>query len=106
MIAIVRICCRNYVHDTSHRSCLPIYWVAIVRLLLFVFLDDFERKKSSCHYQIQFYSTCSCTTKSDDIMCRYLSRLNTTAARRVVSQNDLQHRGFVSCKAPNRTCIF
>ena len=32
----------NYTRYTLHRSCLPIYGTAIVRLLSFLFLDDFE----------------------------------------------------------------
>ena len=42
MIAIVGICYINYAHYSLYRSCLPIYGIAIVRLLLFLFLDDFE----------------------------------------------------------------
>ena len=33
---------RNYAHYTLYRSCLPIYVIAIVRSLSFLFLDDFE----------------------------------------------------------------
>ena len=33
---------RNYVYYTLYRSCLLIYAVAIVRLLSFLFIDDFE----------------------------------------------------------------
>ena len=39
MITIVRISYRNY---TFYRSCLPIYGIAIVRSLSFLFLDDFK----------------------------------------------------------------
>ena len=42
MIAIVGICYRNYAHYTLYRSCLPINGIAVVRLLSFLFLDDFE----------------------------------------------------------------
>ena len=42
MIAIVGIPYRNYAHYTLYRSCLPIYGIAIVRLLSFLFLDGFE----------------------------------------------------------------
>ena len=43
MIAIIDICYRNYAYYTFYRSCLPIYRIAIVRLLSFIFLDEFER---------------------------------------------------------------
>ena len=42
MIAIIGIRCRDYTHYTSYRSRLPIYRVAIIRLLSFLFLDNFE----------------------------------------------------------------
>ena len=42
MIAIVRICYRNYPHYKLYRSCLLIYGIAIIRLLSFLFLDDFN----------------------------------------------------------------
>ena len=43
MIAIVGFRYRNYPHSILYRSCLPIYGIAIVRLLSFLFIDDFER---------------------------------------------------------------
>ena len=42
MIAIVGIRYKNYALYTLYRSCLPIYGIAIIRLLSFLFLDDFE----------------------------------------------------------------
>ena len=42
MIAIVGIRYRNYTHHALHRSCLPIYGIAIVRSLSFSFINDFE----------------------------------------------------------------
>ena len=33
---------RNYPHYTLYRSCVPIYGIAIIRSLSFLFLDDFE----------------------------------------------------------------
>ena len=42
MIAIIGICYRNYTHHTLYRSCLLIYGIAIIRLLSFLVLDDFE----------------------------------------------------------------
>ena len=42
MIAIVGIRYRNYTHYTLYRSCLPIYGIAIVISLSFLFLDNFE----------------------------------------------------------------
>ena len=43
MIAIVGTHYRNYYFRyTLYRSCLPIYEIAIVRSLSFLFLDDFE----------------------------------------------------------------
>ena len=42
MIAIVGIGYRNCTHYTLYRSCLLIYGIAIIRLLSFLFLDDFE----------------------------------------------------------------
>ena len=42
MIAIVGVRYRNYTHFTLYRSCLPIYGIAIVRSLSFLFLGDFE----------------------------------------------------------------
>ena len=42
MITIVGIPYRNYAHYTLYRSCLPIYGIAIVRLLSILFLDGFE----------------------------------------------------------------
>ena len=42
MIAIIGICYRNYTHYTLYRSCPPIYGIAIVRSLSFLFLDGFE----------------------------------------------------------------
>ena len=42
MIAIVGIRYRNYTHYTLYRTCVPLYGIAIVRLLQFSFLDDFE----------------------------------------------------------------
>ena len=42
MIAIVGICYRNYTHSTLYKSCLPIYGIAIIRSLSFLFLDDFK----------------------------------------------------------------
>ena len=32
----------NYAHHTSYRSCPLIYGITIIRLLSFLFLDDFE----------------------------------------------------------------
>ena len=43
MKMIVGIRYRNYTHYILYRSCLPIYGIAIVRSLSFLFLDDFER---------------------------------------------------------------
>ena len=40
MIAIVGICYINYAHYNS--LILPIYGIALVRLLSYLFLDDFE----------------------------------------------------------------
>ena len=42
MIAILGIRYRSYAHYTLCRSCPPIYRIPIVRLLSFLFLDDFE----------------------------------------------------------------
>ena len=42
MIATVGVCYGNYAHYTLYRSCLPIYGIAIIRSLSFLFLDDFE----------------------------------------------------------------
>ena len=42
MIAIVGIRNRNDTHYILYTSCLPIYGIAIVRSLSFLFLDDFE----------------------------------------------------------------
>ena len=42
MITFVGIHYRNYAYYTLHRSCLPIYGITIVKLLSFLFLDDFE----------------------------------------------------------------
>ena len=42
MTAIIGIIYRNYTHNTLYRSCLPIYGIAIIRSLSFLFLDDFE----------------------------------------------------------------
>ena len=42
MIAILGIRYRNYTHYALDRSCLPIYGIAIIRSLSFLFLDDFE----------------------------------------------------------------
>ena len=42
MIAIVGIHYRNYTQYGLHRSCLPIYGIAIISSLSFLFLDDFE----------------------------------------------------------------
>ena len=42
MIAIIGIRYRIYTHYTLYMSCLPIYGIAIIRLLSFWFLDDFE----------------------------------------------------------------
>ena len=42
MIVIVRIRYRNYAHYTLYRSCLLLYGITIVRLLSFLFPDDFE----------------------------------------------------------------
>ena len=42
MIAIVGIRYKNHAHYTLYKSCLPIYGIAIVRSLSFIFLDDFE----------------------------------------------------------------
>ena len=42
MIAIVGICYRNFANYTLYRSCLPIYGIAIIRSLSFLFLGDFE----------------------------------------------------------------
>ena len=42
MIVNVRIRYRTYAHYTLNRSCLLIYGIAIVRLLSFLFVDDFE----------------------------------------------------------------
>ena len=42
MIAIIGIPYRNYTHYTLLRSCLPIYEIAIIRSLSFLFLDGFE----------------------------------------------------------------
>ena len=42
MITIVGIRYRNYTHYTLYSSCLLIYGIAIVRLISFLFLDDFE----------------------------------------------------------------
>ena len=44
MIAIVRIRYRNYAHYALYRTYLPIYGIAIIRSLSFLFLDDFEGK--------------------------------------------------------------
>ena len=41
-ITIVEIRYRNYTHYTLYRIWLPIYRIAIVRLLSFLFLDDFK----------------------------------------------------------------
>ena len=41
MIAIIGICYRSYGHYTLYRSCLPIYGIAIVRSLSFLFPDDY-----------------------------------------------------------------
>ena len=57
MIAIVGICYRKYIYYTLLSSCLPICVIAIVRLLSFLFLEDFGgNAKICCRYQIQFYS--------------------------------------------------
>ena len=42
MIAIVGSRYRNCAHYTLYRSCLLIYGIAMVGLLSFLFLDDFE----------------------------------------------------------------
>ena len=42
MVAIIGIHYRNYAHYTIYRSCLPIYGIAIIRPVLFLFLDDFK----------------------------------------------------------------
>ena len=42
MIAIIGIRYRYYICYTLYRGCLPIYVIAIVRSLSFLFLDDFE----------------------------------------------------------------
>ena len=42
MIVTVGICYRNHAHYTLYRSCLPIYGLAIVRSLSFLFHVDFE----------------------------------------------------------------
>ena len=42
IIAIVGILYRKYAYYTLYRSRLPIYGIAIVRSLSFLFLDDFE----------------------------------------------------------------
>ena len=42
MIAIIGIRCINYAHYTSCKSCLPFYGISIIRLLSFLFLDEFE----------------------------------------------------------------
>ena len=42
MIAIFRIRYRNYTHYTSYSSYLPIYGIAIIRLLSFLLLGDLE----------------------------------------------------------------
>ena len=49
MIAIIGFCYRKYTHYTLYGSCPPIYWIAIIRWLLFLFLAHFS-------YQIRFYS--------------------------------------------------
>ena len=43
MTAIVRIRYRNYANYNVYRSCLPIYFIVIARLLSFLFLNGFER---------------------------------------------------------------
>ena len=43
MITIVGIRYRNYAHYTLYRSYLPIYEIAVVKLLSVLFLDDFEQ---------------------------------------------------------------
>ena len=42
IIAIVGICHRSYTHYTLYKSCLPICGIVIIRLLSFLFFDDFE----------------------------------------------------------------
>ena len=42
MIVVVRIRYRNYAHSTLYRNCQLIYVIATVRLVSFLFLDDFE----------------------------------------------------------------
>ena len=46
MIAIVGISYRKYAHYTLYRSCLPIYGIAIIRSLSFLFLDGYEGKNN------------------------------------------------------------
>ena len=42
MIAAAGIRYRNYTRNTLYKSCLPIYGIAVVRLLSVLFLYDFE----------------------------------------------------------------
>ena len=42
MIAIIGIHYRNCTHYTLYRSCLPIYGIAIIQSLSYLFIDDFE----------------------------------------------------------------
>ena len=48
MIAIIGFHYRKYTHYTLYGSCPPIYGIAIIRLLLFLFLAHFHESANIC----------------------------------------------------------
>ena len=56
MIAIIGFPYRKYTHYTLYESCPPIYGIAIIRSLLFLFLAHFHESANIC-VAIKFGST-------------------------------------------------
>ena len=48
MIAIIGFRYRKYTHYTLYGSCLPVYGIAIIRSLLFLFLAHFHECANIC----------------------------------------------------------
>ena len=74
MIATFGFRYRKYTHYTLYRSCPPIYGIAIVRSLLFLFLANFHESANIC-VAIKSGSTVSIAPISDRLW-RVRARLN------------------------------
>ena len=69
MITIVGIRYSNYAHYTLYGSCPLIYGIRIIRLLSFLFLDDFEGNANisvaiKSGFTVHFMLFCNCSIKA------------------------------------------